>query len=220
MDLRTWPGSLDTTTVSADEGSSSPSPGAYPIVLRSIPESRIQLDLALRWRFALYLVQGYNTGDARIAWRSRFSILSLPSLGKIWYSPAMSSTAAIRVHWWESGAMSSLHRHSGNDRDREFRATLSPSGHGLARHGPDPARPSMAASHRDRTRGVRVLRPVESCARRHPSPRSMKWRPLTYPILAGSSNGLPERVPEPTRFMCVLGQDPFGPLLDAALSNT
>ena len=69
MDLRTWPGSLDTTTVGADEGSSP----HHQARIQSFFDLSRNLEFSLTWRYVgalpYYLVQGYNTGDARIAWR-------------------------------------------------------------------------------------------------------------------------------------------------------
>ena len=69
MDLRTAPGSLDTTTVGANEGSS---PHHQARVQSSFDLSR-KLEFSLTFRYVgavpFYLVKGYETGDARIAWR-------------------------------------------------------------------------------------------------------------------------------------------------------
>jgi len=69
MDLRTAPGSLDATTVFSDEGSS---PHHQARVQSFFDVSR-NLEFSLTWRYVgglpYYLVKGYETGDARIAWR-------------------------------------------------------------------------------------------------------------------------------------------------------
>jgi len=69
MDLRTIPSSLDTTTVAMDEGSS---PHHQAQVQSYFDLSRnLEFSLTFRYVGALpyYLVSGYETGDARIAWR-------------------------------------------------------------------------------------------------------------------------------------------------------
>ncbi len=69
MDLHTLPTSLDTTTVALDEGAS---PHHQAQVQSYFDLSRnLEFSLTFRYVGALpyYLVPGYETGDARIAWR-------------------------------------------------------------------------------------------------------------------------------------------------------
>jgi iron complex outermembrane receptor protein len=69
MNLHTLPTSLDTTTVPMDEGSS-PHRQAQ---LQSYFDLSRNLEFSLTFRYVgalpYYLVSGYETGDARIAWR-------------------------------------------------------------------------------------------------------------------------------------------------------
>ena len=69
MNLHTISGSMDTTTVASDEGSS---PRNQARVQSYFDLSRnVELSLTFRYVGALpyYLVSGYETGDARVAWR-------------------------------------------------------------------------------------------------------------------------------------------------------
>lgn len=69
MDLHRIPGSMDTTTVASDEGSS---PRNQARIQSYLDLSRnFDLNLTFRYVAALpyYLVAGYETGDARFAWR-------------------------------------------------------------------------------------------------------------------------------------------------------
>jgi iron complex outermembrane receptor protein len=69
MDLRTAPGSLDTTTVGSDEGSSP----HHQARIQSFFDLSRNVELSLTFRYVgdlpFYLVKGYETGDARVAWR-------------------------------------------------------------------------------------------------------------------------------------------------------
>jgi iron complex outermembrane receptor protein len=69
MDLHRIPGSMDTTTVASDEGSS---PHHQARVQSSFDLSR-NVDFSLTFRYVgalpFYLVTGYETGDARVSWR-------------------------------------------------------------------------------------------------------------------------------------------------------
>jgi iron complex outermembrane receptor protein len=69
MDMKTSPGSLDTTTVGQIEGSSP----QHQARIRSYFDLSRNLELSATWRYVsalpYYLVAGYQTGDARIAWR-------------------------------------------------------------------------------------------------------------------------------------------------------
>jgi iron complex outermembrane receptor protein len=69
MDLRTAPGSLDTTTVGSDEGSSP----HHQARLQSFFDLSRSVEFSLTFRYVgdlpFYLVKGYETGDARMAWR-------------------------------------------------------------------------------------------------------------------------------------------------------
>jgi len=69
MHLRTAPGSLDTTTIGLDEGSSP----HHQARVQSFFDLSRNLDFSLTFRYVgavpYYLVSGYSTGDARIAWR-------------------------------------------------------------------------------------------------------------------------------------------------------
>ena len=69
MDLHTLPTSLDTTTVAQDEGSSP----HHQAQIQSYFDLSRNLDFSLTFRYVgalpYYLVSGYETGDARIAWR-------------------------------------------------------------------------------------------------------------------------------------------------------
>jgi iron complex outermembrane recepter protein len=69
MDLRTAPGSLDTTTAGSDEGSSP----HHQARIQSYFDLSKNLEFSVTWRYVgalpYYVVGGYNTGDARIAWR-------------------------------------------------------------------------------------------------------------------------------------------------------
>jgi len=69
MNLETRPGSKDTNTVRATEGSS---PRHEPAV-RSSFDLTAKLDMSLAWRYVGALpaqqVKGYHTGDVRVAWR-------------------------------------------------------------------------------------------------------------------------------------------------------
>jgi iron complex outermembrane receptor protein len=69
MNLRTAPGSLDTTTVGSVEGSSP----HHQARIQSFFDLSRNLEFSLTWRYVgalpYYLVKGYATGDARIAWR-------------------------------------------------------------------------------------------------------------------------------------------------------
>jgi iron complex outermembrane receptor protein len=69
MDLRTAPGSLDTTTVGSDEGSSP----HHQARIQSFFDLSRNVELSLTFRYVgdlpYYVVKGYETGDARVAWR-------------------------------------------------------------------------------------------------------------------------------------------------------
>jgi iron complex outermembrane recepter protein len=69
MGLRTAPGSLDTTTVGSDEGSSP----HHQARLQSFFDLSRSVEFSLTFRYVgdlpFYLVKGYETGDARMAWR-------------------------------------------------------------------------------------------------------------------------------------------------------
>jgi iron complex outermembrane receptor protein len=69
MNLRTAPGSLDTATVASDEGSSP----HHQARLQSFFDLSRSVEFSLTFRYVgdlpFYLVKGYETGDARIAWR-------------------------------------------------------------------------------------------------------------------------------------------------------
>ncbi len=69
MEMRTVPGSLDTTTVDLLEGSSPRQQGR----IQSYFDVPHNLELSATWRYVsaipYYLVPGYQTADVRIAWR-------------------------------------------------------------------------------------------------------------------------------------------------------
>jgi iron complex outermembrane receptor protein len=69
MDLRTASGSLDTTTVGSDEGSSP----HHQARIQSFFDLSRNVELSLTFRYVgdlpFYLIKGYETGDARVAWR-------------------------------------------------------------------------------------------------------------------------------------------------------
>ena len=69
MDMSTGPGSRDTTTVGSLEGSSPHN----QVKIQSWFDLRRNLEFSVTWRYVsalpYYLVTGYQTGDARIAWR-------------------------------------------------------------------------------------------------------------------------------------------------------
>jgi iron complex outermembrane receptor protein len=69
MDLRTWPGSQDTTTVGSDEESSP----HHQARIQSFFDLSKNLEFSATWRYVgvlpYYAVAGYQTGDARFAWR-------------------------------------------------------------------------------------------------------------------------------------------------------
>jgi iron complex outermembrane receptor protein len=69
MDLRLAPGSLDTATVGSDEGSSP----HHQARLQSFFDVSRNVEFSLTFRYVgdlpFYVVKGYETGDARIAWR-------------------------------------------------------------------------------------------------------------------------------------------------------
>jgi iron complex outermembrane receptor protein len=81
MDLRTWGGSRDTTTVAQNEGAS---PHHQARLQSSFDLSRnVELGVTFRYVGALpfYGISGYETGDARIAWRP-VSHIELSVLGQ------------------------------------------------------------------------------------------------------------------------------------------
>jgi iron complex outermembrane receptor protein len=69
MDLRTASGSLDTTTVGSDEGSSP----HHQARIQSFFDLSRNVELSLTFRYVgdlpFYLIKGYETGDARVVWR-------------------------------------------------------------------------------------------------------------------------------------------------------
>jgi iron complex outermembrane receptor protein len=71
MDLRTIPSSQDATTVFTDENSSP----HHQARIQSYFNLGRNLDFSLTWRYVgalpYYLVSGYETGDARLAWRPK-----------------------------------------------------------------------------------------------------------------------------------------------------
>jgi len=69
MEMRTVPGSLDTTTVGSLEGSSP----HHQVRIQSYFDLSRNLEFSATWRYVsalpFYVVAGYQTGDARFAWR-------------------------------------------------------------------------------------------------------------------------------------------------------